>query len=141
MEWIADNLISLIAVIVALGTLIRSMIMTPHEEAIADASVIKSYAEAAEKASERANRLADRLKVLEERMNALADEDSKLRAEQRQYLETIKEYSEILTNWAEGITILLMQIKANQLTAGWIPNPETVDRFRENSKKKGTKGE
>ncbi len=128
MEWKVD-IASLVAVITAAIALWRAIKMTSHEEAASDAGVVKSYAEAAERASARANYLSQKLDELEKRIDAIGTENERLLHENQEYLG-------ILTNWAEGITLLLMQVKANQLTAAWIPDQEVIENFRAKGKKK-----
>lgn len=122
MSWLEENLASIISLVVAIAALYKAVRMTPHEIVGAESSAAKQFAEAAASESQRAFRLVDRVAVLEGRVDALVRENNLLREDNTKYLET-------LTNWAEGIKLLLLQIKANQLTAAWVPLPDEVEKF------------
>lgn len=129
MDWKDVDIASSIAIITSLIAIWRAYRMTPHEESASDANAAKSYAEAAEKANDRANALSSKVGELEGRIDKLVSEDRELRRDNREYLE-------ILANWAEGIELLMLQIRANQLSAAWMPQQETIDRFKKERKKK-----
>lgn len=129
MDWLKVDIASFVAILTSIVALWRAWRMTPHEEQSADSGTVKQYEEAASMASERAIKMSERLEKLEERMNKVVEDNRVLRDENKEYLET-------LTVWAEGISLLLMQIRANQLTAAWIPQQEVIEKFREKGRKR-----
>lgn len=128
MDWLRD-VATIVAILSSAFALWKAWRMTPHEEGASDASAAKSYAEAAELAQGWAKRLNERLTACETKVHEIEAENERLREENKFYLGT-------LTNWSVGITLLLTQIGANQLTAAWFPIPEVLERFVEKGRKK-----